>query len=103
MEQPFPRAASAVATANQLSTELGDEVVILGLRDSVYYGLADVGVRIWQMVQTPRTLAEIVDALVADYDVAVEQAEGDVRRLLRDLEARGLVAISLPDSAAHGA
>jgi hypothetical protein len=91
---PFPGEAVAVATTEQLSTQLGDEVVILGLQDSVYYGLTKVGARIWELLQTPRTLTDIVEAVVAEYDVAPEQAEADLQGLLIDLQARGLVAIT---------
>ena len=97
MTAPFPPEASAAATGDQLSTRLGDEVVILGLRDSVYYGLTDVGARIWELLQTRRTLAEIVGVMVEEYDVTAEQAEADLNRLLADLQARGLVAVSEPD------
>lgn len=92
-----------MVTANQLSTELGGEVVILGLQDSVYYGLTNVGARIWQLVQTPRTLAEIAAILASEYEVAPDRAATDVHRLLTDLEARGLVAISPPATARPGA
>jgi hypothetical protein len=92
----YSRDASAVATTDQLSTELGDEVVILGLRDSVYYGLTNVGARVWQLVQTPRTLADIVDVLVSEYEVTPDQAEDDLQKLLEELHARGLVAITPP-------
>ena len=92
----FPDDRTAVVSAEQLSTELGDEVVILGLKDSIYYGLHGVGTRIWQLLQTPHTLNDIVDVIVAEYDVDRETATGDLERLLDDLRSRGLVAISLP-------
>ena len=60
VNEPLPPDAIAVVTDDQLSTRLADEIVILGLRDSVYYGLSDVGARIWDLVQTRRTLGEIV-------------------------------------------
>jgi hypothetical protein len=86
-----------VVNQEQLSTQLGDEVVILGLRDSVYYGLANVGARVWEALQTPHTLGEIVDMIVAEYDVPAERAEADLQVLLADLHARGLVDITPPD------
>jgi len=96
---PLPSDAAVVATADQLSTRLGDEIVILGLRDSVYYGLSDVGARIWDLIQTPRTLSEILNSLVAEYEVSAADAAAGLDHLLRDLETRGLVAITLPDRA----
>jgi Coenzyme PQQ synthesis protein D (PqqD) len=95
----LPSNAAVVVTADQLSTRLGEEIVILGLRDSVYYGLSDVGARIWDLIQTPRTVDEILSALVAEYEVASGDAAAGLDRLLRELETRGLVAITLPDRA----
>jgi Coenzyme PQQ synthesis protein D (PqqD) len=95
----LPSNAAVVVAADQLSTRLGEEIVILGLRDSVYYGLSDVGARIWDLIQTPRTVDEILSALVAEYEVTAADAAAGLDRLLRDLETRGLVAITLPDRA----
>ena len=99
VDAPIPLDAAAVATTDQLSTRLGDEVVILGLRDSTYYGLDDVGARIWDLLQTRRTLGEILDVLVAEYEVARDRAAADLTALVAELQGRGLVAITLPDRA----
>jgi hypothetical protein len=72
----LPSTAAVVVTADQLSTRLGEEIVILGLRDSVYNGLSDVGARIWDLIQTPRTLEEILNILVAEYEVTADEAGG---------------------------
>ena len=88
-----------MVSADQLSTRLGDEIVILGLRDSVYYGLSEVGARIWDLIQTRRTLGEIVSVLLDEYEVGREEAAAGVDQLIKELETRGLVAITLPDHA----
>ena len=97
MNVPILLDAAAVVTTAQLSTRLGDEVVVLGLRDSEYYGLSNVGVRIWELLQTPQTLSAIVDVVVSEYDVDRDRAAADLMTLLEDLQARGLVAITPPD------
>lgn len=92
----FPLDASVVATERQLSTTFGDEVIILGLDASIYYGLAATGVRIWELVQTPRTVREILAALVTEYEVDPPRVEADLEALLADLHSRGLIAITQP-------
>jgi hypothetical protein len=87
VDKPFSRGASAAATTNQLSATLGDEVVILGLRDSADYGLSKVGVRIWELLQQPPTLDDIAAVLVAEYDVSLDDAKADLQDLLGDLHA----------------
>jgi hypothetical protein len=85
--------AIVVASSDQVSSKLGDEVVILNLRNGVYYGLDPVGARIWELIQEPRTVQEVCAVLLEEYDVTPEQCTSDVLALLRDLEAQGLIEV----------
>ena len=49
--------SNLLAFWKSLSDVQGDEVVLLNLRDGVYYGLDGVGARVWTLVQEPRTVA----------------------------------------------
>jgi hypothetical protein len=80
-----------VAAREQLSCEVGEEVVILNLADDTYYGLPEVGAFVWQLLGEPRTLPELRDAVVAEFEVEPRVCEADLARLLEDLAARGLV------------
>lgn len=79
-----------VATDDQVSTTVGDEVVILGMKDGMYYGLDAVGARVWPMLEAPARVADIVDALVAEFEVDSGTCERDLLVLLEDLVGRGL-------------
>lgn len=83
----------AIAADHLLANRYGREVVVLNLRDGVYYGLEDVGARVWTLLQCPMTLREIQDALVAEYSVEPERCARDVRALVDELLARGLVEL----------
>jgi hypothetical protein len=89
-----PLDASVVATERQLSTTLADEVIILGLDDSMYYGLSGTGARIWELLQTPHTIDEIVTTITGEFDVDRARVEADLDLLLADLQSRGLIAIT---------
>ena len=93
MPTSLPAGASYVVATDQLSTELAGEIVILGLRDGVYYGLAGAGARVWQLLQTPQTLTALIDQLRLEFDVDAERLRTDLERLLEHLRTRGLVAI----------
>lgn len=82
-----------VAAADLLTNEFGTELVILNLRDGVYYSLDDVGTRIWQLIQEPRTVLAIRDAVVEEYDVDPARCERDIRQLVGALAAKGLIEI----------
>lgn len=85
--------AMVVMTSDLLVSEFGDEVVILNLRDGVYHGLEEAGARIWRLLREPVTVRNIRDVVVSEFDVAPEQCERDVRALIVELVASGLVEI----------
>ncbi|HMR10061.1 MAG TPA: PqqD family protein [Polyangiaceae bacterium] len=80
-----------VATRRQVSCTVSDEVVILHLDDGAYYGLNQVGTRVWELLQEPRRLDEIVMAVVSEFDVSRSACEADIRGLLKELGERGLL------------
>ena len=82
-----------VAARDQVSAEVEGEVVILNLADEVYYGLDEVGARVWALLAEPRTVAELRDAVVAEYDVDADTAQRDLVALLEEMAARRLVEI----------
>jgi sulfur transfer complex TusBCD TusB component (DsrH family) len=85
--------ATVVVAGELLHSAFGAETVILSLKDGVYYGLEDVGARIWSLLQRPIRVSAIRDALVAEYDVEPERCRRDLLALLQDLAARGLVEV----------
>jgi Coenzyme PQQ synthesis protein D (PqqD) len=86
-----------VAARDQVSCDLEGEAVILGLGNGVYYGLNPVGASVWKLLEQPRTVAELRDAVVAEYEVDAPRAEADLLRLLGDLAANGLVELRPAD------
>jgi hypothetical protein len=78
----------------QLSSKLGDEMVILHLESGVYYGLDTVGARIWELAQQSRTVGEIRDQIVSEFDVAPRQCEEDLMQLLEQMQSQGLVQVA---------
>jgi hypothetical protein len=95
---PFSSASRVVVSDEQVFTTLGGEAVILGLRDGVYYGLDAVGARVWALLAEPRRVPELVDAIVAEFDVTREECERDLLALLDQLAARNLVRDAADDA-----
>ena len=78
--------SEVVATTQQVSAELMDEVVILSLKTGEYYGLDPVGAEIWSFVQQPRKVAEVRDGLLSRYDgVTPEDCTAQVLSLLEEM------------------
>lgn len=85
--------STVVRSADQVSTDLGGEVVILGLQSEEYFSLEGVGARIWEMIQEPRTVQEILDAILNNYAVEPERCERDLLAVLGELADEGLIEI----------
>lgn len=79
-----------VAARDQIFSDLGGEIVLLNVASGVYHGLDEVGARVWHLIQQPRTVGEIRDAILTEYEVAPEQCERDVMTLLQQLVQAGL-------------
>jgi hypothetical protein len=85
--------SSVVAAKDPVSCDLDGEAVILSVRNGIYYGLDGVGARVWSIVQEPRTVDEIRNILLKEYDVEADRCERDLLDLLQELAANGLIEI----------
>ena len=79
------------AAEHQVCCDLGGEAVILNLQNGVYYGLCEVGARIWSLIEKPCSFEQILRALLQEYDIDPERCERQTRALLNDLAAHGLI------------
>ena len=88
--------ASAPVARSQtaVSCELSQEAVILDLASGVYFGLDSVGARIWQILEKPRSIHEIRDALLGEYKVDAAVCEQSVARFVNELLSKGLLEIA---------
>ena len=77
-----------------ISQEVSGETVLLDLGSENYFGLDEVGTRVWQLIQEGGRLQDIYDALLAEYEVGPEQLLADLEKLLNDIQAAGLVTLS---------
>ena len=83
-----------VVSKDQVSCDLAGEAAILNLKSGVYFGLDPVGARVWSLLQQPATLSHLCDALVEEYEVERPSLEIDLRDLLSELIAQGLVEVA---------
>jgi Coenzyme PQQ synthesis protein D (PqqD) len=85
------RDSVVVAWEGNVSGDQGGEAAVLICKDGMYYGLDDVGARIWELIAEPCTVGEICDTLLDEYEVEPDVCERDVIALLGELTAKGLV------------
>lgn len=85
------KSSVVVASDDQTSAQVDGESVILDLEEGIYYGLNPVGARIWEVIQEPTSIEEVVDVITAEYDVTRDQCLDDTLSLLRDLRESNLI------------
>lgn len=76
-----------------LFQDISGEGVILDLASSKYFGLDEVGVRLWQLLQADASLQAACEVLLEEYDVEAEQLERDLAALVAQLAEAGLVTV----------
>src|SRR5690349_17795828 len=76
-----------------LKRSAGAETVLLDLDSEEFFGLDGVGARAFELFETPRPLAVVVDMLLTEYAVDRETLTTDVTALATDLLARNLLVI----------
>jgi hypothetical protein len=86
--------STVVPTRRQVSADLGEEVILLHLENGLYFGLENVGARIWKLLQKPVRVKEIERALLEEYDVEPETCHAEVVNLLNKLIDQKLVEVT---------
>src|SRR5215831_13797888 len=71
--------------------ELDGETVLLHLETGQYFGLDEIGTRVWMLLRDRQTLNAIAETMLAEYEVAPEQLRTDLLALVSDLSAHGLI------------
>ena len=73
-------------------SRVSDGGVLLATEEEIYYGLNEVGARVWELMGDGRTVESICRELRGDYpDVDASTIRRDVEDLLGDLMEYGLV------------
>jgi hypothetical protein len=93
MKHPVSELSTVVAARDQVSSDLGGEVAILNLRAGMYYGLDDVGARVWQLLQEPTVVGDLQATIAQEYEVEPTRAREDVLALLKQMADEGLIEV----------
>jgi hypothetical protein len=76
-----------------VSQEIGEEVVILNLSNERYYSLDEVGASFWNLLVEGQEFDQIVQTMLAEFEVDEETLRNDLAALLNDLEAAGILVV----------
>ena len=85
---------SVTLSPDALHQEVAGETVILDLNSETYFGLDEVGTRIWQLLGEQAQLRPVFDILLQEYEVEAAELEQDLEDLLTRMQAAGLIEMA---------
>lgn len=74
-----------------IAQEVSGETVILDLASESYFGLDEVGTRVWQLLRDHTSLRLVFDVMREEFTVEDSVLEGDLAALVESLVDAGLV------------
>ena len=88
------RPDAVVAQIEELvSSDLDGETVMMSVKNGKYYGMDAIGSRIWTLIKQPRSVSELCDILLREFNVDRERCEKDVLIFLNKLAEDNLIRI----------
>lgn len=93
MTQELSKRSIIAVAKEQVSCDLAGEAAIMDLKSGQYYGLNPIGARVWSLIQQPKSIGEILQTLLGEYEVDAEKCESDLLALLQALHAKALIEI----------
>ncbi|MED0997382.1 lasso peptide biosynthesis PqqD family chaperone [Bacillus mobilis] len=74
-------------------SDMDGEKVMLSVKNGKYYNLGRMGGVIWELIEKPIRVTELVTTLISEYEVEQLQCEGQVLSFLEMLLEEGLVEV----------
>ena len=79
-----------------VSRRIADEVILLPIRHKVgeidcLYALNEVGARIWELIDGHRSLKELRNSVVEEFEVGETEAQEDLAVLIEQLKEIGAI------------
>ncbi len=76
------------------SAELDDGVVLLNADTGIYFGLDEVGARIWRLIEGGGTEAEVARRLLDEFDAEPSQVKRDLSEFVNLLVSNDLATVA---------
>ena len=92
MIPPLPTRVTLVS--DTLFQDMDDETVFLSLASGEYYGVDDVGARMWQAIGASTDVDTAVAQLLREFRVDEETLRADLAALIEKMREAGLVTVT---------
>jgi hypothetical protein len=79
---------------NVIGAEAGEDVVMVSIDKGEYYGVSEVAREIWQAIESPKKVSDLIDILVESYNVERSLCEKETLLFLEELLAERLLQVT---------
>jgi len=79
---------------DMVCADLNDMTVMMSIENGNYYGLDDIATVIWNIIEEPLKVGDLIDKLVQEFEISAEECEKDVISFLNELEEQNLLEVN---------
>lgn len=80
-----------VRNPDLIATNMDGDTVMMSIERGEYYGVGGVGTRVWELLEKPMNLSELIAAICAEFEVDEATCQADMERFIRELMDNGMV------------
>ncbi|MEM7213335.1 MAG: PqqD family peptide modification chaperone [Pseudomonadota bacterium] len=76
--------------AEHVETRVGSQTLMMSVTQGKYFSVDATGNRIWDLIEQPISVQQIVATLRTEYNVGADECEAQVKSFIGELIANGL-------------
>jgi hypothetical protein len=80
-----------VQAEGNLVSNMDDEKVMMSIQSGKYYNLGQVGGRIWDLIELPTSVEQLIEKLTVEFEIEQEECEKQVITFLQHLRNEQLI------------
>lgn len=92
-ETPIDRTSLVRRKSKQVHCYLGELAVLMDVESGEYFEVNAVGTAVWRQLEQPMSVEELIQRLLAGFDVEASTCERDVCAWLEKMRELGFVAV----------
>jgi Coenzyme PQQ synthesis protein D (PqqD) len=76
-----------------IAAEADRDLVMVSIANGLYYGVSDIAREIWETIERPKKISDLIDHLAGTYNVERTTCERETLSFLEDLRTEGLLKV----------
>jgi len=76
-----------------ISAEADQDIVMVSIANGYYYAVSDIAREIWDTIDRPKKISDLIDDLTRNYNVDGHLCEEETLSFLEDLRTEGLLQV----------